>query len=271
MNRLDRIGLWLINQLDLLGSQWQGSMCVDAAHDLSLDVYGDDSRLDAPVILFFYGGNWASGARRQYQFVGEALAKLGVTALVADYRKRPEVRFDETLNDAQKALDWARCAYPDRRIVLAGHSAGAQIACLLALENTRLGAAQVQGFIGLAGPYDFYPFTERAHWDYFGPPWRYPLTQPVWRLHGAMPSLLLLHGAVDQRVRRGHSKSLFQRVLVAGGLAIRRVYERLDHTGIILEFMRGRRRRSQVLKDIQQYLDALTDQTLSEMERDLWH
>jgi len=271
MNLVERVGLWLINRLETPGSKRAGSISIDPAAGLSVDVYEGADGSSAPVILFFYGGNWARGERRQYQFVGEAFAKLGVTALVADYRKRPDVRFEDTLSDASKALDWTLANYQDRPIVLSGHSAGAQIACLSALDKTRSTPGAVAGVIGLAGPYDFYPFTEREHWDYFGPPWRYPLTQPVWRLHATMPSFLLLHGAADQRVRRGHSKSLYLRVLASEGLAIRRVYERLDHTGIVLEFMRGRRHRSRVMIDIQQYLSALTKETLSEMEKDLWH
>ena len=271
MNLVERVGLWLINRLETPGSKRAGSISIDPAAGLSVDVYEGADGSSAPVILFFYGGNWARGERRQYQFVGEALAKLGITALVADYRKRPDVRFEDTLSDANKALDWTLANYRGRPIVLSGHSAGAQIACLSALDKTRSTPGAVAGVIGLAGPYDFYPFTEREHWDYFGPPWRYPLTQPVWRLHATMPSFLLLHGAADQRVRRGHSKSLYLRVLASEGLAIRRVYERLDHTGIVLEFMRGRRHRSRVMIDIQQYLSALTKETLSEMEKDLWH
>ena len=271
MNLVERVGLWLINRLETPGSKRAGSISIDPAAGLSVDVYEGADGSSAPVILFFYGGNWARGERRQYQFVGEALAKLGITVLVADYRKRPDVRFEDTLSDANKALDWTLANYRGRPIVLSGHSAGAQIACLSALDKTRSTPGAVAGVIGLAGPYDFYPFTEREHWDYFGPPWRYPLTQPVWRLHATMPSFLLLHGAADQRVRRGHSKSLYLRVLASEGLAIRRVYERLDHTGIVLEFMRGRRHRSRVMIDIQQYLSALTKETLSEMEKDLWH
>jgi acetyl esterase/lipase len=271
MNLVERVGLWLINRLETPGSKRAGSISIDPAAGLSVDVYEGADGSSAPVILFFYGGNWARGERRQYQFVGEAFAKLGITVLVADYRKRPDVRFEDTLSDANKALDWTLANYRGRPIVLSGHSAGAQIACLSALDKTRSTPGAVAGVIGLAGPYDFYPFTEREHWDYFGPPWRYPLTQPVWRLHATMPSFLLLHGAADQRVRRGHSKSLYLRVLASEGLAIRRVYERLDHTGIVLEFMRGRRHRSRVMIDIQQYLSALTKETLSEMEKDLWH
>ena len=51
-----------------------------------LDVYVPRHALpDAPVVVFFYGGSWNSGAREDYNFVGEALASRGIVAVVADY------------------------------------------------------------------------------------------------------------------------------------------------------------------------------------------
>ncbi|MCE9640703.1 MAG: alpha/beta hydrolase, partial [Betaproteobacteria bacterium] len=31
-----------------------------------------------PVVVFFYGGTWRSGERREYRFIGEALAARGI-------------------------------------------------------------------------------------------------------------------------------------------------------------------------------------------------
>lgn len=36
-----------------------------------------------PVVLFFYGGSWTSGERRDYKFIGEALASHGIVAIQA--------------------------------------------------------------------------------------------------------------------------------------------------------------------------------------------
>src|SRR5471032_2774230 len=36
----------------------------------------------APVVVFFYGGNWASGERADYAFVGRALAARGMVAVI---------------------------------------------------------------------------------------------------------------------------------------------------------------------------------------------
>ena len=96
--------------------------------------------------------------------------------------------------------------YPGREVVLAGHSAGAHLAGLLAINHSRGDGSLVKGFICLAGPYYFYPFSESMHWRYFGPAWQYPSSQPVWQLHQDMPSMLLLHGANDHRVSGANQK-----------------------------------------------------------------
>ena len=44
----------------------------------------------APVVVFFYGGNWDSGSKAMYRFVGRALAARGVMTVIPDYRLYPQ-------------------------------------------------------------------------------------------------------------------------------------------------------------------------------------
>ena len=160
MNALEHAGLLAINSVEFPGSMRSRQALFCKEHQLTLDIYDGGASADGLVTLFFYGGNWQSGHRSQYRFVGEALARLGVTAVVADYRKWPVARFADTYQDANEALDWVMTEYPGREIVLAGHSAGAHLAGLLAINRSLGGRSPIKGFIGLAGPYYFYPFSE---------------------------------------------------------------------------------------------------------------
>ncbi|MBA4094480.1 MAG: esterase, partial [Candidatus Accumulibacter sp.] len=96
-----------------------------------LDVYRPAAHAGkAPVIVFFYGGNWVSGERADYAFVGRALAARGFVVVIPDYRLYPQVRYPEFLVDGAAALAWAAREVarhggdPDRIFVM-GHSAGA--------------------------------------------------------------------------------------------------------------------------------------------------
>ena len=58
-------------------------------------------------MVFFYGGGWTNGDRRDYEFTGAALASKGILAMVPDYRVYPEVGFPGFLEDAAAAAAWA--------------------------------------------------------------------------------------------------------------------------------------------------------------------
>ena len=98
-----------------------------------LDVYAPATAAPAggrALVVFFYGGSWNSGERRDYRFVGEAFASRGVLALVADYRLYPEVRYPDFLGDCALALahglrEAARLNTDPQRVFVMGHSAGA--------------------------------------------------------------------------------------------------------------------------------------------------
>jgi pimeloyl-ACP methyl ester carboxylesterase len=142
-----------------------------------LDVYRPPAgrRADgkaAPVIVFFYGGNWVSGARADYAFVGRALAARGYVVVIPDYRLYPQVRYPDFLDDAARAVAWTeRNVGPyggdPHRVYVMGHSAGAYNAAMLALDGRWLGRQGIRpdslrGWIGLAGPYDFLPVENRT-------------------------------------------------------------------------------------------------------------
>lgn len=224
-----------------------------------LDWYRHPGAGKRPTVLFFYGGNWRSGRRQDYRFVADTLMTLGCDVVVPDYRLYPHVRFGDILLDARMATEavLARLG-PERPLILMGHSAGAQLGALLTLDASLLSdAARIKGFVGLAGPYDFYPFTEDDHWDLFGPEPTYPASQPVNFVRADAAPLFLLHGAEDTRVRRGHSKSLMLAQQAAGGQAERRVYPGLGHVDLVLAFSRLHRRDSPVVRDVAEIIDTI--------------
>lgn len=179
-----------------------------------LDVYAPAEKGGAarPVIVFFYGGSWSSGERGGYAFVGRALASRGFVTVISDYRLAPEVTYPGFVEDGAAAVRWVRAHAGDyggdgERIVLAGHSAGAYIAAMLATDGRWLGADRkaVRGLAGLAGPYDFAPFTAQASIAAFGG-WPRPAeTQPVAHADASAPPALLLAGAQDTTVQIGRA------------------------------------------------------------------
>ncbi len=69
-----------------------------------LDVYRPRDAVAALVIIFFYGGDWQSGYKELYRYVGKALARRGYVAVVPDYRIYPEVCYPDFLDDGAQVV-----------------------------------------------------------------------------------------------------------------------------------------------------------------------
>ena len=223
-----------------------------------LDLYAPrrPSARPLPIVFFFYGGSWASGLRQGYSFVGRALAARGFLVAVPDYRLVPEVHFPAFVEDGAAAVKWVidhageHNGDPDS-VVLIGHSAGAYIAGMLALDPQWLGRARsaVSGLVGLAGPYDFLPLSGRATQAAFGQAGDLAATQPVRFASAEAPPALLLHGGADRTVRPRNSKNLARALAAAGADARLKIYPSLGHVAILTAMALPFRYRAPVLAD----------------------
>lgn len=231
-----------------------------------LDVYMPAGKPEkAPVIVFFYGGNWNSGARGDYRFAGEAFASQGFVAVVADYRLYPQVKFPDFLYDGARAFAWtrqhiARYGGDPQRLFLAGHSAGAYNAAMLAynpdyLKGVGIELSAVRGFIGLAGPYDFLPLNGELSKGIFGFPDTSPATQPISfvpaQAGGRLVPALLLTAPQDRVVSPGNSLRMAAKLRAGGGSAKEIAYPELDHARMVGALAAPLRKRyGPVLEDI---------------------
>lgn len=258
-------GAQLLNSLTPSGGHRHAAGIVfDAERRLSLDLYTPTGARAEPVVVFFYGGRWTHGARDEFRFVGQALAASGFVAVVPEYRHYPAVKFPAFVEDAARAVRWtqreiARYGGDPDRIFLMGHSSGAHLAAMLALNPAFLAEAgadraKLKGMIGLAGPYDFLPLTDSDLRDMFGPPERYELSQPVTFADGENPPLLLLHGEDDATVSVRNTRSLAAQVARAGGPVETMIYPEMSHAWIVATLAAPLRGRSDVLARVTEFV-----------------
>ncbi len=229
------------NRLDRdLGNEVAKNIVFDDATGLKLDVYTPHSARNAPTIVFWAGGRWTSGSKDDYQFVGQRLASESFVVVIADYRKYPKVRFPAFVEDAAKAVKWvkgniAKYGGSPEKLFVMGHSAGAHIAAMLALDPEYLKAVGIDnlrlyGMIGLAGPYDFMPITDPQLRDVFYPPENFEQSQPIFYVDGRNPPLLLIHGQDDEDVWVKNTRNLADAVRNAGGPVETLIYDKLSHS-----------------------------------------
>lgn len=236
----------------------------DAKTGVALDVFTPTQAKLAPVVVFFYGGRWSEGDKSSYRFVGGALAKQGFVAVVPNYRQYPQVRYPSFLSDSAQAVRWTRehvqsFGGDPNKIFVMGHSAGAYNASMLALDEQWLasvgGSRQwLRGMIGLAGPYDFLPFTEADIKAIFAPPEHYAQTQPINHVDGHNPPLLLLHGRDDRSVFIKNSVNLANKVHAAGGDAEVIIYPKMNHVWIVATLSTLLQSQSSVMTDVAAFI-----------------
>lgn len=227
-----------------------------------LDVYVPRHALpDAPVVVFFYGGSWNSGAREDYNFVGEALASRGIVAVVADYRLYPQVRYPLFLQDAARAVAWTKANIREfsgnpQRLYLMGHSSGGYNAAMLALDGDLLAAAgmspkDLRGWIGLAGPYDFLPIENPAVRPVFFWPDSPPQSQPINHVSRDAPPALLIAASEDELVNPTRNTGGLAHKLRAAGVPVQDFYySRPNHITLVATLSRPLRGLAPVLDQV---------------------
>jgi arylformamidase len=123
------------------------SAAARAAGPCELDVaYGDGpaETLDifpaphagAPVLVFIHGGYWRALDKKDHSFVGPAFTRDGACVVVPNYALCPAVTVPQIVMQVARAVAWTwhnieRYGGDARRIVVAGHSAGGQLAAMM--------------------------------------------------------------------------------------------------------------------------------------------
>lgn len=217
------LGTWAAFQLSPWPSVWLVRQAFDAGardasaalekhvpaglrewHDVAYDPADPAGRLDlyAPAnapgplttVVWIHGGGFISGDKRDVANYARVLAGKGFAVASVQYTIAPEARYPGPVLQADRALGFLAggghgLPVDPARLVLAGDSAGAQVAAQLAAAHADPGYAADIGFRpsmppgGLAGallycgPYDaalvggegpFANFMRTVFWSYFG-------------------------------------------------------------------------------------------------------
>ncbi len=259
--------LGIINALspkDFGSSKVAGNVPYGPAARQMFDVYAPiDAVGPLPVVFFVYGGSWMDGSRHDYDFVGRAIAAQGFVTIIADYRLLPEIEYPAFLHDCAAAFEHglkvvAEYGGDPARVGLAGHSAGAYNAAMLAFDPQYLRAlgllSRVKALALLSGPYDFFPFDGRITLRTFGAVRQPQTTQPVNLVQGDAPPAWLATGGKDHLVYPRNTVALARRLRASGVPVTERHYEALGHPGTLLALARPWRRRAPVLAEMTEFL-----------------
>jgi acetyl esterase/lipase len=229
-----------------------------------MDIYMPDGlRKPACTVLFFYGGRWTTGERGLYRFAGQALSSIGCVTAIANYRVYPKNRYPVFMEDAARAFVFmhqhaSEYGGDSKRLFVAGHSAGAYNAVMLAVHPRFLKAAGgqqswVRGVIGVSGPYDFLPFTDADVIDIFSTE-KDAATQPINYVRAGLPPMLLVHGANDTEVLPKNTRNMAAKLREFHNDVTVHIYPDAQHQAIILSLLHGFRGKTPLLPDIATFI-----------------
>jgi acetyl esterase/lipase len=236
----------------------------DARH--RYDLYAPKALSDAlPLLVFFYGGGWSSGAKADYAWVGHALAARGYVVAIPDYRLVPEVLYPAFLDDNAAAITHliahgGAFGADMARLGVCGHSAGAYAAAMMALDPTYFGPVDghsaIRACAGISGPYDFYPFNVEASRKAFGR-WPHPAqTQPITFAAASDTAFLLQQSRADTVVGTHNAVNLHARLAEAGSRVELQLYDGLSHEDMAAALSIPFRGKGPILQDLSDFLTA---------------
>ena len=120
-----------------------------------LDIYSPAGAKNLPVVFWVHGGGWQTGDKANVQEKPAWFTKKGFVFVSINHRLLPEVEMEVLVRDVAKAFGWmhkhiAEHGGDPSRVLVGGHSSGAQLATLICTDDRYLKAEGVS-FASLIG------------------------------------------------------------------------------------------------------------------------
>ena len=109
----------------------------------TLDVYAPAGAKDLPVVFWIHGGGWQTGDKSDVKLKPRAFMDKGFVFVSTNYRLLPAVDMGTLTRDVAKSFRWvedhiAEFGGDPKRVLVGGHSAGAQLAALICTDERYL-------------------------------------------------------------------------------------------------------------------------------------
>jgi len=212
-----------------------------------LDVFMPVGTRPAPVVVFFHGGGLLEGDKAHGEILAARLLPAGIGVVSANYRLSPGVMHPVHLQDAAAAFAWTVENIADyggdpERIFVSGHSAGAYLAAMLAVDPSLL-AAHGLAPGRLAGSLPISPFLYVEETAKERPKTVWGEDPAVWLEASVTPyigpgkgPILLIYADGDADWRKAQNERFAQALHATGSTAVRAVeVPGRDHTTVLTD------------------------------------
>lgn len=206
-------------------------------------------RAGAPVLVYMHGGYWRRLSKDSFDFIAEPFVRAGAAVAVFNYALAPAVTLDEIVREMREALAWVHAHAADanadpNRIYASGHSAGGQLAGMLAgtaWPERGLPENLVKGLCGISGLYDLEPVRRSNVNEWLGLDEAGAVrNSPMRHLPTASTPLLAVVGSKETSEFRRQTFDFAEAWRASGSPADARVLEGLNHYAIVLDLLAER-------------------------------
>jgi arylformamidase len=118
----------------------------DPAHQRQvLDIYSQRDAKKLPVVFWIHGGGWQTGDKSSVHIKPQAFMDKGFVFVSTNYRLLPDFEMAIIVRDIAKSIHWVHQHIEEhggdpKRLLVMGHSAGAQLAALVCIDDRYLKA-----------------------------------------------------------------------------------------------------------------------------------
>jgi acetyl esterase/lipase len=194
-----------------------------------LDLYLPVGRVNAPVIVSYYGNQLMGGDKDEEGYIGHRFASAGFATAVVNYRVSPAVSHPAHVQDAAASFAWVkrnirRYGGDPSRVFAIGYSAGGYLAALLSTDPRYLAAhglspRDIRGTVAVSAFYrvegqGVAPDRDKSVWGTDRNAW--VEASPAHHLRGAVPPLLILYADGDEDWRRQQNVEMAAAMKAAG-------------------------------------------------------
>ena len=150
----------------------------------TLDVYAPAEAKNLPVVFWIHGGGWQGGDKSDVKLKPHAFMDKGFVFVSTNYRLLPQVEMGTLIRDVAKSFRWvedhiAEYGGDPGRVLVGGHSAGAQLAAILCTDERYLKEEGVS--------FDVLKACVPVDGDTYDVPAIITVAETPWRVHGMPP------------------------------------------------------------------------------------
>lgn len=117
------------------------------------------------VVVWVHGGGWNAGNPKQFDYVGQCMAKAGYRFVSLGYRLSTKYKYPAQIEDVCKGFNTAMKFLREKgidtsKVIVSGPSAGAHLSSIMCYSNMvqaqyKVDVSNVIGYVGFGGPYSF--------------------------------------------------------------------------------------------------------------------